>query len=177
MRCRWLSIPVADHATPYFEIKPAPADRGLASFLDDLYVRRAYNSSKALGSGGGRGEAFTAEWESRPPFQGEPRMTLAMQFHLQALRKIQHLANANNFRFTNIFIYTGYAPEEPLYEAILESFCRAQGIRYHSLREDIGRAMKRGEQVFLPGDGHFSEAGTRLVARVIAGQIREAPLQ
>lgn len=177
---RLLSIPVADHATPYFEIKPARRRTGgLASFLDDLYVRRAYQFlKKALGSGGrARAEAFTAEWESRPPFQGNPRMTLAMQFHLQALRKIQHLANANNFRFTNIFIYTGYWPEEPLYEAILESFCRAQGIRYLSLREDIGRAMKRGEQVFLPGDGHFSDAGTRLVARVIAGQIREAPLQ
>ncbi len=175
---RFLSIPVADHTTPYFEIKPVrQRTQGLASFLDDLYVRKAYQFlKKALRSGGrARAEAFAAEWESLPPFQGNPRMTLAMQFHLQALRKIQHLADVNNFRFTNVFIYTGYVQEEPLYEGILQSFCKTQGIRFVSLRDEIERALKRGEQVFLPGDGHFSDGGSRLVARVIAEQIRKSP--
>jgi lysophospholipase L1-like esterase len=177
---RFLSIPVADHATPYFEIKPArQRTRWFAPFLDDLYVRKAYQFLKKVLWSGGRAqaEAFTAEWEPLPPFHGNPRMPLAMQFHLQALRKIQHLANMYNFRFINVFIYTGLGQAEPLYEGILESFCKTQGIRFVSLRDEIERAVRRGEQVFLPQDGHFSDAGTRLVARVIAGQIQESPPQ
>jgi hypothetical protein len=91
-----------------------------------------------------------------------------MKFHLHALRKIRDLADTNHFKFVNIFVYTGFfRHEEDIYENILLSFCHRHGIAFLSLRNDFQAALEDGQKLFLKGDGHFSEQGARLVARVI----------
>jgi hypothetical protein len=103
---RLLTIPIADHSTPYVAIKQVrQRSPGLSFYLQDLYVYRAYQFLKkaARSFWRSRAAAVAAEWESRPPFRSDPRMVLAMRFHLHALLKMQHLAGEHRFRFINVF--------------------------------------------------------------------------
>jgi hypothetical protein len=170
---KFLNLAVDDHTSPYFEIPQIryPA-YSLSAYLRELYVVRAFDFllkdiRRYLLS-----NAHTLEysWDSLPLFQENPRLLLAMRVHLYALRKIQNLAEHQHFHFTYMFIYTGQYPpaEEELYENILAGYCQAMGIAFYSLKDEIQRALTRGEEVFLKGDGHFAPQGARLVARVLA---------
>jgi hypothetical protein len=67
----------------------------------------------------------------------------------------------------NVFVYTGDKKEEPTYELVLREFCRRQGICFFSLKDGFEPAIKNGEQLFLQGDGHFTDRGARLAVRLI----------
>ena len=171
---RFLRLPVSDHSTPYFEVKP-PSDRPpsagrrISAYLGEAYVTKAFEfvqhrirtvRAEAAGASGDAGRPVAH-------VQEDPRMALALQFHLRALSKIQDLADRHRFHFTNVFIYTGWMSEEPLYETILKSYCEGQGIDFFSLREGFAAAMKAGERVFLERDAHFADSGARLAARLV----------
>jgi hypothetical protein len=86
---------------------------------------------------------------------------------------MQDLATRHRFAFVHVFIYTGALADEVALEQVLFTHCAANGIAFLSLRPALERAVRDGEEVFLPRDGHFSDAGARLVARILAGYIAE----
>ena len=98
-----------------------------------------------------------------------------MRFHLHVLQNIQNLAGQNHFHFVNVFTYTGVIPAVAAYEEILETFCRTHAIAFLSLRSAFKRALSNDEDVFLKGDGHFSDAGAHLAAEVLARYIDQHP--
>lgn len=172
---RFLALPISDHATPYLDMRPASDRPPRISYFDDLYVVKAYEVlRKGLGSLRIRSAgAFGGDWQSLEPFRENPRLALAMRFHLHALLKFQDLADRHRFRFMNVFIFTEGFSEQSTYEGVLQTFCRGHGIDFLSLREEFEAAMRRGEQLFLKGDGHFSDGGSRLAAKLIAQHIRD----
>ncbi len=174
---RFLELPVPDHQTPYFDVKPLLTNwlYPVNYLLRELYVIKAYVFLKKYLRTGQYANAETLiggcndSWQSLPFFQNQPRLLLAMKFHLHALHKIQNLANTHQFKFVNIFVYTGFfRDEEDIYENILRFFCHDHGIAFFSLRNEFQIALKNGQELFLKGDGHFSEQGARLVAWVIS---------
>jgi lysophospholipase L1-like esterase len=169
---RFLATAVDDHRTPYFDVVP-PSDGWLHRWkgaVGDLYTVRACRFLVRWLSPGGATAAETdvPRWASLPLFrQRGVRQVLAMRFHLHALAKMQDLARQGHFTFVNVFIWTGHFAEEPIYEGILKSYCREQGIAFLDLRE-AEREVNDRERLFLPVDGHFSDAGTRWVAELLA---------
>ena len=170
---KFLNLAVDDHTSPYFEI-PQIRHKGfsLSTYLRELYMVKAFDFLIKDIRIYLLSNAYALEYsgESLPLFQKNPRLLLAMRFHLYALRKIQHLAERHRFHFMNMFIYTGqFDPdEEGLYEHTLAAYCQTMGIPFYSLKDDIQRAITSGEEVFLKGDGHFAPQGARLVARILA---------
>ena len=97
-----------------------------------------------------------------------------MSFHLKALFKIQDIANRNNFKFINVFIYTGrneYDEEEQIYENIMSNFCKSHDINLLSLRDSFASELKNEKTLFLKGDVHFSDEGAALTAKIVADYI------
>ena len=175
---RFLATAVDDHRTPYFDVVPPPDGwpRRWKSAAGDLYTVRACRFLVHWLSprGAQAADADEPRWASLPLFrQRGPRHVLAMRFHLHALAKMQDLAQQGHFAFVNVFIWTGRFPEEPVYEGILKSFCRERGIAFLDLR-DAERTVSDHERLFLPGDGHFSDAGARWVAELLADLPRPA---
>ena len=178
---RFLRLPVSDHSTPYFEADRLPdrprSVRGrFSATLGELYlvkafgfVRQRLRAARAEGAG-----ASGAAGGPGAQGQADPRMALALQFHLRALSKIQDLADRHRFHFTNVFIYTAWMSDEPVYESILRSYCAAQGIDFYSLREGFAAAMGAGEKVFLERDAHFADSGARLAARLVYRHMMES---
>ena len=168
---RFLDIPIEDHSQPYFHVKPQRRKYfDYKFYTNELYVFKAYEFFKSYIQKhwlqASRAEA--SSWESLAWFDKRPRYRLAMKFHLHALRKIRQLAISDHFRFTHVFIYTGMrAAQEDMYEHILEAFCQAHDIDFYSLRDDFERALKNGETLFLPADGHFTDRGAQLVAQLL----------
>jgi hypothetical protein len=123
---KFLSLPIDDHESPYFEI-PENTDwpDGLPAYLKEIYVIKSidffirYIQTYLLGNA----NAFENTWQDQTFFEKNPRFLLAMKFHLYALRKIQNIAERHGFRFVNVFIYTGvsYPDPESSYEDILEN--------------------------------------------------------
>lgn len=186
---QFLALPLEDHVTPYFERAPLPRSwlHGLERYVKELYVIKAYMFSKKYLRTGNllpaqkastsvltdKDRAFPAFagqfWETLPFFEHSPEQRLGMQFHLQALRKIQHFAEQSQFRFVCIFIYTAVGERELLYERVLQQYCHASGIPYLSLREGFQEAIARGVQPYLPNnDMHFSPEGAHLTAAILA---------
>jgi hypothetical protein len=178
---RLLRLPVSDHSTPYVEIRPLsdrpPSHRlRLSAYVDRPYVMKAYEFLKkrtSIAHAEGAGASGEAR-QSATQGQGDPRMALALQFHLRTLSKIQDLAERHRFRFTHVFIYTGMSSEERVYESILKSYCEAQGIGFYSLRDGFEAAMREGDELFLRGDGHFADHGARLAARLVYRHMMES---
>ena len=138
----------------------------------DLYTTRSIKAFRTLFRQYFVTDAHASppSWGTLPLFRDSPRHSLAMQFHLDALRKMYAIAQQHNITFVNVFIYTGeeqYAEKEPVYEAILHDFCHAENIPFLSLREMVREHPER-QTLFLQHDGHFSQSGTRLVAQVLA---------
>jgi hypothetical protein len=88
---------------------------------------------------------------------------------------MQSLGHQHGFLFVNVFTYTGQIPHEGAYERVQEAFCRAHGIAFLSLRPAFEQAVRNGEEVFLPRDGHLSDAGARLAARLLAQYVERHP--
>jgi hypothetical protein len=165
-RAAFLRTPADDHVTPYVVPKrPQAAGLGLERLLADLSV------VKALGFLRGH---VRARWP-RPahgfPLEDDSRV----RFHLHALRKIQDLARRQGFAFVHVFAYTARLADEASYEALLESFCRAQGIAFLSLRPAFEAARRDGRELYLAGDGHYADAGARLAAEVLAEYVGRHP--
>jgi hypothetical protein len=100
-----------------------------------------------------------------------------MLFHLHTLKKMQDIANKNNFIFINVFIYTGRLEswgEEAVYGKILEEFCQEQGIYFYNLRNDFAKPLSEGKEIFLKNDGHFTDYGARVVAESLSHHILQS---
>jgi hypothetical protein len=111
--------------------------------------------------------ALDPAWKSQPPFAGDPRMQLALRFHLRAISKANDFARRHAMRFSYIFIAVP-VPYDSLYEEINAEYCRTHGIDFFSLRPALEAAQRAGKQVYLPGDGHFSDAGAAITAQALA---------
>ena len=172
---KFLDIPISDHQTPYFETRPLLTNwlHPINQYVRELYVIKAYIFLKKYLRTGQYANAESLiedndSWQSLSFFQHQPRLLLATKFHLQALRKIQDLADTYHFKFVNIFVYTGFfRNEEDLYEQVLQAFCHKHDIEFLSLRNGFQAALENGQKLFLEGDGHFSEQGARLAAELI----------
>lgn len=180
----FMEIPVEDHTTPYFRIKPLRNKQLDPKFyLRSLYVYRSYELLKDYLKQFklnilwtfklGEANASDNSWQSLPFFQDKPRHIHAMRFHLKALLKIQDIANRNNFKFINVFIYTGYpgGHEEQIYENIMSDFCKSHDINFLNLRDSFASELKDEKTLFLKGDGHFSDEGATLAAKIVADYI------
>lgn len=180
----FLSTPLGDHSTPYFDIR-APRKRpwhvawsqAVESHLEDLHVVKAWGFLRGhvRARVAKPAEASEDVLSSLPPVPGGPEATLAMRFHLHAVRKIQNLADQSHFQVVNVFTYTGVLRDEAAYEKILEAFCQIHGIAFLNLRPAFERALRNGADVFLKEDGHLSDAGARLAAEVLARYIDPHP--
>jgi len=106
-------------------------------------------------------------WMTQPPFEGDPRMQLAMQFHLYAILKARNFAERQGMRMIYVFISVPL-PYDSLYERSIADYCRTNGIEFFSLRPALDEAQRAGKQVYLPRDGHFSDEGTAVAAQAIA---------
>ncbi|MGH7898814.1 MAG: hypothetical protein ACREQQ_12740 [Candidatus Binatia bacterium] len=118
---------------------------------------------------GARREARgVTSWEELPPFARDPAKIAAMRFHLRALLKIQDLAKRGGANFVHAFIPTrGFRDQEPYYESILRNFCAENGIEYYNLEEGFNRAGVSRGSIMLPGDGHLSNLGAHVVAKLL----------
>lgn len=179
---KFLAIPISDHKTPYFEATPLLTNwlHPINQYVRELYVIKAYVFLKKYLRTGQYANAenligdYADSWQTLPFFQEQPRLLLAMKCHLHALRKIQDLADTYHFKFVNIFLYTGfYENEEDIYEQIFQSFCHKHGIAFLSLRDAFQAAFDDGQELLLKVDGHLSEQGARLAAKVLFALINE----
>jgi lysophospholipase L1-like esterase len=160
----------------YFKISHRPYWKALTiNILNDLYVARAINLLQRILKRNfvRSADASTNSLNSLPLFIEYPRRKVAMNFHLDAVKKMNLIAAENNIIFTNVFIYTGsYVQEEPVYEKIIQDFCRDNKIPFLNLHDIFDNKMKEGEKLFLDNDGHFSAQGAQLVAKVLASYIK-----
>ena len=189
---RFLELPVYDHTTRYFDLK-SDWYRAQGDFsIRDLYVVRTgllfkhlltqwISDSSRLHQGNPTVAASAVTpsqraampknpsadqpaWMKQPPFEGDPRMQLAMQFHLYAILKARDFAERHGMRMVYVFI-TVPLPFDSLYESAIADYCRTNGIEFFSLRPALDEAQRAGKQVYLPGDGHFSDQVRRLPPR------------
>ena len=179
---RFMEIPVENHTTPYFTIKHHHFRP--KRYLRSLYVYRAYDLLrnhmkqfipnklwifKLEGA-----NASNNSWYSLPFFQDKPRYILAMHFHFKALLKIQDIAQKNNFNFINVFIKTGMGDGgrvEQNYVNIITDFCKNHDISFINLRDYFVPELKNGKNLFLEGDGHYTDEGAALTAKIVADYI------
>src|SRR5271170_1273943 len=199
---RFLELPVGDHTTRYFILKPTPHLRRGDWSMRNLYVRRsamllehllsariagylasrhptrpvvtvsapAPSSTVAMAGNPTTNSASASArpaWMTQPPFAADPRMQLAMQFHLRAILKAQDFAARHAMRMAYVFIAVPL-PYDSLYEEIIAAYCRTNGIDFFSLRPALDAARANGTQIYLTGDGHFSNAGTAITAQALA---------
>jgi hypothetical protein len=184
---KFLSTPITDHTAPYFEVIPLSESwsQKVKFFLGEVYVFKAYGFFReylkkplpkeqndldveqlkplAIRDNDVSGNS----WQSLPLFRERPELIPAMQFHLHGLLKMQDLAQRNHIQFVNVFIHTGYGQEEPIYEIILRNFCQEHNITFFNLRQGFELAIEEGQELFLQGDGHFSDTGAQLAAELI----------
>jgi hypothetical protein len=115
------------------------------------------------------------QWGSEPPFAGNPRMQLAMRFHLRAILKSEDFARRRHFHFAYVFVAVP-KPYDEFYERVIGEFCRRNQIEFFSLRPAYEKAERAGVQLYLPHDGHLTDAGARITAQALAARfdLREA---
>jgi lysophospholipase L1-like esterase len=175
---RFMEIPVDDHTTPYFMVKHKHFRPKF--YLRALYVYNAYDLlkdylkqfklNKLWPFQLEEANASNNSWYSLPFFQDKPRYVHAMHFHLKALLKIKDIAQKNNFNFINVFIYTG-SYEGQIYENIISDFCKSNDISFLNLRDYFVPEIENGKNLFLKNDGHFTDEGAALTAKVVADYI------
>jgi hypothetical protein len=180
----FLATTVADHATPYFAIRP-PRIRpwyvewstALEARMDELYVVKAFDFLwRSLWSGRGTAEGAEDVLATLPPLPEGAKTAPLMRFHLHALRKMQDLAATYHFQLVVVFTYTGVISGELAYEAILQAFCGTERIAFLSLRPAFTSSPSRNvETLFLAGDGHLSDAGAQLAAEELARYVQQHP--
>jgi hypothetical protein len=190
---RFLDLPVEDHQSPYFDL-PAPPHDGrfpLRAYRRELYAVKAleffrqyardHRAEPARPAEGRRQDRprrpprerpaldqAAPSWQRLPPFVRDREKVLAMKFHLRALLKMQDLTKRGGADFVNIFIPTrGFRDQEPYYEQILRNFCAENGITYYNLEDGFRQSGLNRASVSLPGDGHLSNLGAHVVARLL----------
>lgn len=178
---KFLDTPMEIHSKPYYEVKSSRNKfLEIKYYLNGLYVYRAYDLlknyirefelNKLWPFMVKEVSASDSSWQLLPFFSDKPRYISAMRFHLKALLKIQDIAQKNNFKFVNVFIYTG-SGEEHNYEKIMMDYCKSHGIKFLSLRDAFVSELQNGKSLFLKGDGHFSDGGATLVAKILVDYI------
>ncbi len=191
---RFLQLPVRDHTTRYFNLRPYPHHRRGQFDWRNLYVIRAYRlleketknqmrraamaingaapdharvADRVSAPASGNAGAAQPRWTAQPPFAGDARMQLAMRFHPRAILKSDDFARRHHFRFAYVFIPVPL-PYDQLYESIIEAYCRGHGVDFFSLRQSYDAARLAGTQLYLPHDGHLTGAGARVTAQALA---------
>lgn len=112
-----------------------------------------------------------------------------LEFTHRGLAEISALASSNSIEFSVFIIplptqvsseewspgkhdYYGYKKDyfdnSLVYQLRLTSFCNTAGIECIDLLPDFRAATSKDFPIFLPYDGHFTEKGHRVVARVVA---------
>jgi len=171
-----------DHTTPYFTIKQHHFRP--KRYLRALYVYRTYDLlrdhmkqfilNKLWPFKLEEANASNNSWCSLPFFQDRPRYIHAMHFHFKTLLKIQDIAQKNNFNFVNVFIMTGMSDGGRLeqdYVNIITDFCKSHDISFLNLRDYFIPELKSGKTLFLKGDGHYTDEGALLTAKIVADYI------
>jgi hypothetical protein len=188
---RFLELPVEDHATRYFIVRGRKQDTGnfdwrnfymvrcyglLKRLVKRKLERRASPQPAAAGSGNSGPPALapaavmtSPQWATQPPFAGNPRMQLAMRFHLRAIAKSEDFARRHHFHFVYIFVAVP-KPYDEFYERVIGEFCRRNQIEFFSLRRTYEAAQRAGVRLFLPHDGHLTGAGARVTAQALAAR-------
>jgi SGNH hydrolase-like domain, acetyltransferase AlgX len=176
---RFLELPVQDHTDRYFDLKHGMSRSQRNFSLRNLYVVRSFvmlrhflrrwasEHSKTKTRDAGATLPDEPAWMTQPPFAGDPRMQLAMFFHLRAISKANDFASRHGMRMVYVFIAVPL-PYDRLYEQSIGDYCRANGIDFFSLRAALDSARKAGLRVYLPGDGHFSSEGAEVTAEALA---------
>ena len=90
-----------------------------------------------------------------------------MRFHLRAILKADDFARRHNIHFAYVFIAVPL-PFDSLYETIIADYCHGHGIDFFSLRQTYESAQQAGIEVYLPHDGHLSDAGAKATAQALA---------
>ena len=173
---RFLELPVSDHTTPYSKGAIISHDwwDPVVQYLNELYLIKMGKLLKhylTKGMTSAYAETFDEyDWKGHALFQVQPRLRLAMKFHLHALLKMQNLAQQHNMTLIHIFIYTGMNKEANIYKKILSLFCQKHLISFFSLEDGFKDAINRKQDVFLTqnNDGHFSQQGAELAAKLVA---------
>jgi hypothetical protein len=193
---RFLALPVEDHSTRYFKLRPHPDHRRGNFDWHNLYVVRSYEFLQDLlksklrhqprtdslntaahsathgsipVSAPGRDASTTIQpdWVAQAPFAGNPRMQLALRFHLRAILKADDFARRHHFHFAYVFIAVPM-PYDGLYERLIADYCGRYGVEFFSLRQSYDDARRAGVQLYLAHDGHLSDAGARITAQALA---------
>jgi SGNH hydrolase-like domain, acetyltransferase AlgX len=154
---RFLELPVDDHTTRYFDLKPSPLLGQDNSSLRDLYVVRSFMMLKHKLQ-----ERLSERSGTKPS-----KAALMMEFHLRAISKANDFASRHGMRMVYVFIAVPL-PYDTLYEQAIGDYCRANGIVFFSLRPALNAALRAGRQVYLPRDGHFSTQGAAVAAQALA---------
>jgi hypothetical protein len=148
LRARWHSNP-ARGAASVGAVKPVTAAIAPSDARDDALL------------------PLDPAWISVPPFAGDPKMQLALRFHLRAISKANDFAKRNGMRMSFIFISTPRVDYNTLYEEINAEYCREHGIDFFSLRPALESARRAGKEINLPHDGHLTDAGAAVTAKAL----------
>jgi len=180
---RFLAMDVDDFSKPYFDVKPQPRRRQsvlrpLESVIFESYLVRSISYAVAKLTGeqatvespapekfdkGAAGQADVANWRESPFFEGQPRRQLAMAFHLRMMDRFDELAKANGIEI----ILPVIATADPVVTALLREKSEALGWGFVDLQPLYEEAEASGAEVFLLGDGHYTDAGARLTAETL----------
>jgi hypothetical protein len=188
---RFIDLPIDDHTSRYFRLRAKWHSRSSTFDCRDLYVVRGYlflvhqlhlifhrrrvpdSASTAPADLIAPNRAAVSEsaptWVRLAPFAGDPRMQLAMHFHLRAILKADDFARRHNIHFAYVFIAVPQ-PFDSTYETIIADYCRAHGIDFLSLRQTYESAQRSGLEIYLPHDGHLSEVGAKVTAEALASR-------
>jgi hypothetical protein len=186
---RFIGLPIDDHTTRYFDFRGNWHSRSSDFDWRDLYIARGYlffvhqlglflrrepphkiATSLPLDSiESNQLSEVDAQpgWTREAPFAGNPRMQLAMCFHLRAILKADDFAHRHKSHFAYIFIPV---PQrfDLTYEAIITDYCRLNRIDFFSLRHAYEVAQHSGSEIYLPHDGHLTEVGAKITAQALA---------
>jgi len=193
---RLLALRVDDFTTRYFDyegLKPQRKSllRPIENMIFKSYLFRSitYAISKLTAgtpsaaaaespleeTGSDQGEARPPEmievtdWRALPFFEESESRQLAMAFHRRMMEKIDLLAQANGVSILHVVIDA----EDPAVEWVLARESAKLGWPYLNLKPFLEAREADGVEVFLPGDGHFTDEGARDVAEVLVKEFPE----
>ena len=169
---RFVQAPPDARDVEYFDLHQVTRGERIAEILRGSYALRAMSILGELVQQK-LGELGIARSAPLPiEYRSDHRMALATIFHEVAVRRMQLIARDHGAEFVHVFIFTGQPDSgEDFYEDVLARFCARYGIEFLSLRKPFENAVARGEEPYLPRDGHFSPRGARIAAEVLADWI------
>jgi hypothetical protein len=118
-----------------------------------------------------------------PSFRREPRLGLAMAFHLCAVKRMALIADDHGANFAHVFLHTGQPDrraDEAFFEAVLARWCNAEGIPFLSARATGGgagsgrRALPPRRRTLEPARGAGRRRGRALDRRSRGAERRRA---